>query len=135
MGAEERLQNQAPPAPLGDGERLAAISNMAVKVFADHMGRGPTKVRSYIVDDVVVCLMEDTMTKAERELMKSGNAAIVLKTRSIFQDTMRAELSAGIEALTGRRVVAFTSGNDVDADIASELFVLGGSNGREPREV
>jgi uncharacterized protein YbcI len=139
MGIEETesttaVKRRPPRMPRPDeGERLAAISNMAVKVFADHMGRGPTKVRSYVVDDIVVCLLEDTMTKAERELMKSGNSAILLKTRSIFQQMMRPDLSAGIEALTGRRVIAFTSGNDVDADIFSELFVLGGPNGHEPR--
>lgn len=133
MGVEETTSDRRRPGQPGDGERLAAISNLVVKVFAEHMGRGPTKVRSYIVEDVVVCLLEDTMTKAERELMGSGNEAIVLKTRAVFQQTMRAELSTGIEALLGRRVIAFLSGNDIAADISSELFVLGGSEGREPR--
>ncbi len=115
-----------------EGERLAAISNLVVKTFANHMGRGPTKVRSYVLDDVVVCLLEDTMTRAERELVKSGNEAIVLRTRAVFQQTMRAELNAGIEELLGRRVIAFLSGNDIAADISSELFVLGEQTGREP---
>ena len=135
MGTEETAAATAArrPARPGDGERLAAISNMAVKVFANHIGRGPTKVRSYVVEDIVVCLFEDTMTKAERELIRSGNEAIVLKTRSIFQQTMRADLSAGIEELMERPVISFTSGNDIAADVFSELFVLGGPNGREPR--
>lgn len=116
-----------------DGEQLAAISNLVVKVFADHMGRGPTKVRSYIVEDIVVCLLEDTMTRSERELVGSGNEPIVLETRAVFQQTMRTELSEGIEALLGRRVIAFLSGNDLGADISAEVFVLGGPRGRERR--
>jgi uncharacterized protein YbcI len=131
IDATDQIRPRSPR--LDDGERLAAISNLVVRVFADHTGRGPTKVRSYVVEDIVVCLLEDTMTKSERELMKSGNEAIVLKTRSVFQQTMQAELSAGIEELMGRRVIAFTSGNDIAADISSELFVLGGPEGREPR--
>ena len=101
MGVEETIPDWQRSAQPGDGERLAAISNLVVKVFADHMGRGPTKVRSYIVEDVVVCLLEDTLTKAERELMSSGNEAIVLKTRAVFQQTMRAELSPGSKSCSG----------------------------------
>lgn len=133
MGAEETTPDRRRPARPGEGERLAAISNLVVKIFADHMGRGPTKVRSYIVEDVVVCLLEDTMTKAELELIGSGHEPIVLETRTVFQHTMRRELIEGIEALVERRVIACMSGNDIDADISSQIFVLGGLGGREPR--
>src|SRR5689334_14981546 len=37
---------------------------------------------------------------------------------------MRPELVAGVEALTGRRVIAFMSDNHVDPDVAVETFVL-----------
>jgi uncharacterized protein YbcI len=38
---------------------------------------------------------------------------------------MGGELRAGVEALTGRRVVAFMSANHVEPDLAAEIFVLG----------
>lgn len=109
---------------LRDGELLAAISNLVVGVYADHVGRGPTKARAYLNEDIVICVMEDTMTKAERTLVESGREEKVLEVRAMFQETMRAALSAGIEGLTGRRVIAFISGNNLRPDLASELFVL-----------
>ena len=37
---------------------------------------------------------------------------------------MRAEASAAIEELTGRRVIGFMSDNHADPDLAIEAFVL-----------
>ena len=39
---------------------------------------------------------------------------MVLTTRHAYQKTMRADLVAGIEHLTGRRVIAFLSDNHID---------------------
>jgi hypothetical protein len=44
--------------------------------------------------------------------------------RKAYQDTMGPELTAGIQAITTREVVAFLSDNDIDPDIAIETFVL-----------
>jgi hypothetical protein len=37
---------------------------------------------------------------------------------------MREELSAGIEEITGRKVIAFLSANHLDPDVAIESFML-----------
>jgi hypothetical protein len=39
---------------------------------------------------------------------------------------MAGEFREAVERLTGRRVLAFISGNHVDPDVAAELFVLDG---------
>jgi uncharacterized protein YbcI len=109
---------------LRDGELLAAISNLVVKVYADHIGRGPTKARAYLNEDIVICVMEDTMTKAERTLVESGHEEAVLEVRAVLQESMREALTTGIEGLTGHRVIAFISGSNLAPDLASELFVL-----------
>lgn len=109
-----------------NGERLAAVSNLVVGSYADHLGRGPTKAHTYASEEVVVCLMEDTLTKAERVLIGSGHEATVLETRAMFQAAMREELSAGVEALIGRRVRACIGGNSLHPDLSSQLFVVEG---------
>ena len=38
-------------------------------------GRGATKSRAFIHDDVVVCLLEDGATRAEVKLVAAGKAA------------------------------------------------------------
>jgi uncharacterized protein YbcI len=107
------------------GEFLAAVSDFVVGVYADCLGRGPTRSRSYKDRDVVVCLLEDTLTKPERHLREAGRNERLLDLRGALQETMREELVAGMEKLSGQRVVALISGRQLDPDIASEVFVLG----------
>ena len=44
--------------------------------------------------------------------------------RKALQETMRADLVAGVEALTGRTVSAFFSDNSIHPDIALESSLL-----------
>lgn len=44
--------------------------------------------------------------------------------RQASQQTMGPEMVAGVEKLTGRKVVAFMSANHLEPDIAIESFVL-----------
>ena len=108
------------------GSLSAAISNMIVRLFAEYTGRGPTKARTMIRDNVVVCIAEDNMTKAERRLTQEGEGELVVTVRRKFQSTMREDLVGGIELLTGRRVVSFLSDHNAETDHAAEVFVLDG---------
>ena len=110
------------------GSLSASISNHVVRLFAEYTGRGPTRARTTIRDNVVVCITEDTMTKAERRLTQEGEGALVVTVRRRFQSTMRDDLVGGVELLTGLRVVAFLSDHDAGADMAAEVFVLDGSS-------
>jgi uncharacterized protein YbcI len=114
------------PTSPSTGELLEAVSNMVVRVYADHVGRGPTKARAYTDRDIIVCVMEDTMTKAERTLVDSGRSPAVKQVRDALQETMRDELASGIEALTGRRVLAHTGTATLEPDVTSDLFILDG---------
>lgn len=108
----------------GGGSLAAAISTMVVHQLSEYTGRGPTKARTYIYDDLVSVVVKDTLTKAERRLAADGKANVVLTTRKAFQNTMRRDLVAGVESLTGRHVVAFFSDNHIEPDIALESFLL-----------
>jgi uncharacterized protein YbcI len=114
------------PAPPSTGELLEAVSNLVVRVYADRVGRGPTKARAYADRDIIVCVMEDTMTKAERTLVESGCAATVKQARDALQETMRDDLATGIEALTGHRVIAQIGTSTLEPDVTSDLFILEG---------
>src|SRR5262245_22945221 len=110
------------------GELLASISNMVVAVYADHLGRGPTKARTYISEGVITCVLEDTLTRAERKLVESGRITPVLDIRSTLQETMRGELAGRVEELSGQHVRAIIAGTELDADISTQIFVLGGAS-------
>ncbi len=102
----------------------ARISDGIGRVVADHVGRGPDQVRTFIHDDVVVCLMRGTFTKSERKLVGAGEGDFVKDMRLRFQQTMREELVAVVVEVTGRRVEAFLSDHSIEPDIAVETFVL-----------
>jgi uncharacterized protein YbcI len=106
------------------GSLTAAISNAVVRIMSDYTGRGPTKARTTIHDDVVLVLMKETLTKAERSLLRAGQGDFVLQTRKRHQDTMRDDLVTAIELLCERQVIAFMSANHLEPDMASEIFVL-----------
>jgi len=114
----------SPGEVLKGGALNAAISNAVVGLLSEYVGKGPTKARAIHSGKFVLCVLEDTMTKAERSLATDGKEDFVLSMRHAFQQTMREDFVAAVERLTGRKVVAFLSSNHVDPDLAAELFVL-----------
>ena len=111
----------------------AAISRHVVRLFSEYTGRGPTKARTMISDNVIVCVTNDTLTKGERRLVADGEAELVVTIRRKFQRTMREDLVSGVEMLTGRTVLSFMSDHDADQDYAAEVFVLDGAPGERAR--
>jgi uncharacterized protein YbcI len=103
-----------------------AISNAIVGLLREYTGRGPTKARTSIRENIVLVLLEQTLTKGEQSLVIKGRADKVLEIRHEFQNAMRQECSERIAELTGREVVAFLSANHIDPDIGAEIFVLDG---------
>ncbi len=106
------------------GSKTAAISTLTVRLLSQYTGRGPTKARTFVNDDLVSIVLQDTLTKAEQTLVERDHEALVLTTRATFQQVMRDDLVAGIEGILGRTVIAFLSANHVDPDIAVESFIL-----------
>lgn len=97
---------------------------MVVKLITEYTGRGPTRARTYLNDDLVTVVLRDTLTKGERSLVRDGKQELVLNVRLAFQQTMREDLITGIERLTGRKVFAFMSANHMEPDLAIESFVF-----------
>jgi uncharacterized protein YbcI len=121
--------------PQRAGDLRQAISDAIVRVTADFIGRGPTRAKSYVNGNVVFCVMQDTLTRGERSLVADGDGESVRQMRRRFQDAMRRQVCAAIEGLTDRRVVSFLSDNDVEAEMAIEVFILDGpvANGEDGR--
>jgi uncharacterized protein YbcI len=105
----------------------AAISNTTVRLLREYTGRGPTKARTTIRDNVVLVMLEQTLTKGEQVLVDKGRGENVLELRREYQEAMRDEFSTEVASLTGRNVVAMMSANHIGPDLAAEIFVLDGS--------
>ena len=84
---------------LGAGSIAAAISGSIVHLMREYTGRGPTKARTYIEEDVITVVLQDALTMGEAMI-------------------------TAVEQHSGRRVHAFLSDNHIDPDVAVETFVL-----------
>jgi uncharacterized protein YbcI len=119
------------PTPTDEGAHVrgplaASISSAVVHLFTQYTGRGPTRARTTIDGDLVVVILQDALTKAERTLVGAGKGDTVLDLRRALQDAMSDELIAAVERLTQRRVQAFMSANHNEPDAAAEIFLLDG---------
>ncbi len=103
---------------------LTAISDGLVALLKEFYGRGPSRVKSYFEDDLVVCVLRGGFSRVEQTLLESGRGAAVIHQRMEFQDVMRARFEAVIQDATGQRVIGFMSGNQQDPDMMCEVFIL-----------
>ena len=107
------------------GEELAEVTNGIVRLFSDYYGRGPTRAKSYLLDDVyVVTVLRDTLTTVERTLADTGHGDQVRSVRLTFQEAMADSFKGVVEEALGRPVVAYHSQLLIDADMGFEMFVL-----------
>jgi uncharacterized protein YbcI len=107
------------------GEELAEITNGIVMLFSEYYGRGPTRAKSYLLDDAyVVTVLRDTLTTVERTLADTGHGDQVRSVRLTFQEAMAESFTGVVERALGRPVLAYHSQLLIDADLGFELFVL-----------
>jgi uncharacterized protein YbcI len=105
---------------------LSQVSTEMVRLHKDLFGRGPTAARSnWAGEDVIVCVLEGTLTPAERNLARMGEHQRLRDTRTFFQYAAVGKFCEPVEGLTGRTVRAFISGIDTEVDgLSTETFVF-----------
>lgn len=130
MGNEDRRsaseRGVSPEGSLKGGELLSAISNRIVSLMRTHYGRGPNKAKTYVIDDVIVCVLRDGFTAHEQSIMESGDPGKIVGMRQDFQQLMAERYKEAIEELTGRKVVAFMSQAHLEPDLTLEVFFVDG---------
>ncbi len=106
------------------GDLPAGVTDLVMDIYARHLGRRPSDARTYANDELVMCVLRDTLTPAEKSQLDEGRASSVHETRLRVQAAMREELIAGVERLTGRKVVDLITAHDMDPGSAFETFVF-----------
>jgi uncharacterized protein YbcI len=113
----------------GAGKVSAAISNALVQLHRQQYGKGPTKAKTYLLDDLVVCVLEGGALRIEEALRDRGEEETVHHVRRTFQSAFNEDFRAIVERETGRRVRTFMSQFDSDDDIGVEIFFLSPQEG------
>ena len=108
---------------------LQAVSNAMVKLHKEQFGRGPTSAHSnFAGPDTLVCVLLDALLPAERKMVELGDEGRVRETRIAFQAATATEFVEAIEDIVKRKVRAFGSAVDPDANVVFENFYF------EPRQ-
>jgi uncharacterized protein YbcI len=107
------------------GHALVEVSNAMVALHREYFGRGPGAAKSFVNDEMVVCVLSDIYTAVERTLINAGQAEHVRRTRSLHQEALEDAYKDRVEKIMGRPVEAFLSVVHVDPDVAIEVFLLG----------
>jgi uncharacterized protein YbcI len=101
-----------------------AISNAFVQLHRRSLGKGPTKAKTYVLDDIVLCVLEGGELPLEKTLRERGNRTLVLEVRDALHAAVRDECRAIIERETGRPVKTVLSQFDPDRDIECKVIFL-----------
>lgn len=109
---------------LTGGALNAALANELGKLAADFTGRGARRSRAFLHQDLVVCVLEDSATNGERNLVAVGKSDLVRLQRGALQFAMAPQLIGAVERLTGRTVRSFYSGTDAEGASSIEAFAL-----------
>ena len=70
--------------PFEGGKLLSEITNRIVSSMRGHYGRGSVKTKTYVLDNLIVCVLSDGFTAIERTMMDGDEAERVLGMRRDF---------------------------------------------------
>jgi len=119
-------EHQSPTAEEGRISVLKEVSNAMVRLHREQFGCGPTSARAnWAGSNTLGCVLENTLTPAERNLVKLGEHERLRETRMFFQYASAREFCEPVELIVGRKVRAFMSAIDTEADgLVTEIFVF-----------
>jgi uncharacterized protein YbcI len=109
---------------LRGGELNAAVTDELVGIQTGYLGRGPATASTFYHGNAVVTLMHGVLTKAEKLLVQKGRESDVTAVRGLFRREMEADFRAAVERLTGQKVLALLTGNHIEPDVATAIFIL-----------
>jgi uncharacterized protein YbcI len=101
------------------------ISREILRVHDESYGQTAREVKVWVLDDVVLALIDAEPTVSERTLIESGRGDAVIDTREAFQEAIGPTFTAIVERATGRRVTSFSSRMSIDPLYSVEVFRLG----------
>lgn len=108
------------------GEIEAAICDGITRFEQEYMGRGPKKIHSHLLGDLLVVRLQGVLTEAERQLVKTLPAEkgrdLLKQVRTQLIETARPLIEAMVQDVTGVKVVSLH--HDISTVTAEEIVIL-----------
>ena len=101
------------------------VSRAMVSLYKEQFGRGPETVSTHFAgSDTIISILKNSLTPVELSMRGMGEEQRLRDIRSMFQYATEPKFRAAVEEATGRRVIGFMSGTDIEHDISCEVFTL-----------
>lgn len=113
-----------PQESLDPQEMASSISQEMVRIHKGSYGQGPRSAKTYVLDDVVLSVIDIELSPVEKALVDFGRHDLVREVRHGFQQAIDASFKAAVERATGRTVIGFVSDINIDPPFEIELFRL-----------
>jgi uncharacterized protein YbcI len=103
------------------------IADQMALLQADYYGVPPKEARAYVIPgEIVVVVLRETFTPAEKVLIGNGDADAIQHSRRRFQQLSREDFGAVVEQATGEQVESFLSETNLEKEVAVEIFLMAG---------
>ena len=105
------------------------IADQIALLQADYYGVAPKQARAYVIPgEIVVVVLRETFTPAEKMLIGHGDAEAIQHSRRRFQQLSREDFGAVVEQATGEQVESFLSETNLENEVAVEIFLMAGED-------
>ena len=113
------------PTPRRQSKAEAAISDEVMAFQHEFMGRGPERIRTRIVEDLVIVRSFGVFTSAEKQLTTSHEGRRIIKAmRQQVLEVGRSVLESIVQKHTGAEVVSVHSDISTKSGEWMDVFVL-----------
>ncbi|MDH3976577.1 MAG: DUF2294 domain-containing protein [Deltaproteobacteria bacterium] len=90
------------------GEIEGEVSKLIVQFEKEYMGRGPSEVRTHVVEDMVLVRLKGVLTRAEQKLISGQDGTeLIKKLRATLLENTKEPLYEGIKSITNLEVITF----------------------------
>ncbi len=111
------------------GQIEAQISEAVTKFEVEIRGRGPEKINTKIVDDIIIVRLKGFFSVSEKRLAKNDKVELIKKVRSLlfeneeenFKNMIKEiideeiiSLHSDVSTRTGEKVIVITTGADLE---------------------
>ncbi|MFL5871811.1 MAG: Na-translocating system protein MpsC family protein [Solirubrobacterales bacterium] len=116
------------------GATLDEVTASLAAIHARTYGRGPEGGKSYLCDDLLVCVLRGGRLGVEDFMLSRGRDDFVREVRLAWQDEIAEEMMISVERITKLQVTDYHSQVLLKAGLVIEMFTLKPPSGPPPDE-
>ena len=112
-----------PPDRPSKGQLEAEITIAIIKFEREHMGRGPSEARTWIIQDLIFARLKGVLTPAEEKLAQDQEGRNLIKqVRTQLIEKSRPWLEAIVQEITGLSVISLHS--DISTHTGERMIIF-----------